>query len=244
MTRDEAKAALALYRPSGGDAGDPQIGAALALARRDPELARWLEGHSALHAVVREKFRQIQAPAGLQARLVAGRAAARKIIWFQRPALLTAAAAFVLLLGLAAFWLRSRDAHRLADFRVRMARTALRPYNMNMVTNDLNQIREYLRQNQAHGDYVLTKNLEKLPGDGCAILRWHNRRVSLVCFDLGHRQDLYLFVINRADLSDPPAAGAPRLARVGKLMTASWSDRDKTYLLAGAGDEAFLRKYL
>ena len=158
--------------------------------------------------------------------------------------MLTAAAAFVLLLGLAAFWLRPRDAHRLADFRVRMARTALRPYNMNMVTNDLNQIREYLRQNQAHGDYVLTKNLEKLPGDGCAILRWHNRQVSLVCFDLGNRQDLYLFVINRADLSDPPAAGAPRLARVGKLMTASWSDRDKTYLLAGAGDEAFLRKYL
>lgn len=214
------------------------------MARRDPELARWLEERAALHAAVREKFKQIQVPAGLEARIVAGHSVPRKIIWFQRPVSLAAAAALVLMIGLAAFWLWPNDENKFADFRVRMVRTAQRPYTVNMVTNDLNQIREYLRQNQAHSDYVLTKSLEQLPGDGCAILRWHNRKVSLVCFDLGHRQDLYLFVIDRADLSDPPAVRTPQLVRVGKLMTASWSDGNKSYLLAGAGDEAFLRKYL
>ena len=92
MRRDEARSVLALHRPGCGDAGDPRTAEALAMARRDPELARWLEERAALHAAVREKFKQIQVPAGLEARIVAGHSVPRKIIWFQRPVSLAAAA--------------------------------------------------------------------------------------------------------------------------------------------------------
>ena len=42
----------------------------------------------------------------------------------------------------------------------------------------------------------IVAELEKLPGEGCAILRWNDRPVSLICFDAGNDRDLFLFVIN------------------------------------------------
>ena len=40
MNHDEARQILLLYRPGTADAEDPQIAEALALAKREPELAR------------------------------------------------------------------------------------------------------------------------------------------------------------------------------------------------------------
>jgi hypothetical protein len=125
-----------------------------------------------------------------------------------------------------------------------MVRSAMRDYRMNLLTNDLNEIRRYLKENQAHGDYVLPKPLEKLPGTGCAILSWQGKRVSLVCFALNPRNDLLLFITDRRTVSDAPPAGKTQFTPVGKLMTASWSAADKVYLLAGPGDQEFLKQYL
>ena len=66
MNRDEAKNFLLLYRPGTADADDPQIAGALALAKRDPELARWLEEHCARQEALRAKFREITVPEGLK----------------------------------------------------------------------------------------------------------------------------------------------------------------------------------
>ena len=44
MNRDEAKRLLLAYRPDSQDEQDPEITAALALARSDPELQGWLSG--------------------------------------------------------------------------------------------------------------------------------------------------------------------------------------------------------
>ena len=115
---------------------------------------------------------------------------------------------------------------------------------MNLVTRDLNQIRDYLTKNSAPADYALTQNLATLPGEGCAILSWQGRKVSMVCLESREKKDLYLFVINRADLPSAPANASPQLAQVNKLMTATWSTPDKTYILAGQLDESTLRKYL
>jgi hypothetical protein len=212
------------------------------LSRRDPGLARWLEQRNALYQAIRSGLKQIEAPAGLKERIVAKRPAT--LIWWQLPSVLAAAAAAMLLLGLAAFWLAPRHQNQFATYRSRMVRTAMRTYTMNLVTNDLTQIRQYLAQHDGHADFVLTKALEQLPGDGCAIIRWHNRKVSLVCFDLGDKNDLYLFIINRADLPGAPASAEPQFMTVSKLMTASWTTADKTYVLAGPGDEEALRKFV
>jgi hypothetical protein len=242
VNNEQAQDVLTLYRPGIGEPADRETLNALELSRRDPGLARWLEQRNALYQAIRSGLKQIEAPAGLKERIVVARPA--NVIWWQRPVVLAAAAAVLLLLGLAAFWLAPRHQNQFATYRSRMVRTAMRAYTMNLVTNDLAQIRRYLAQHDGHADFVLTRALEQLPGDGCAIIRWHNRKVSLVCFDLGDKNDLYLFIINRADLPGAPAGAAPQFLTVSKLMTASWSAADKTYVLAGPGNEAALRKFL
>ena len=54
---------------------------------------------------------------------------------------------------------------------------------------------------------------------------------------------LFLFVLNRSAIKDPPPA-APRLAKVNALLTASWTQGDKAYVLAGPEEVNFLQKYL
>ena len=242
MNNEQAQDVLTLYRPGIGEPADWETLQALELSRRDLGLARWLERRNALYQAIHGALTQIEAPAGLKERIVAERPA--NIIWWQRPIVLAAAAAAMLLLGLAAFWLAPRHQNQFATYRSRMVRTAMRTYTMNLVTNDLIQIRQYLAQHDGHADFVLTKALERLPGDGCAIIRWHNRKVSLVCFDLGDKNDLYLFIINRADLPGAPASAEPQFLNVGKLMTASWTAAGKTYVLAGPGGEEALRKFV
>jgi hypothetical protein len=65
----------------------------------------------------------------------------------------------------------------------------------------------------------------------------------MVCFDRGDQQMLYLFVLDRAVLPDSPPA-TPELAPVNRLVTASWTHGNRTYLLAGPQDPDFARKYL
>ena len=84
MNRDEAKTILLLYRPGTADADDPQIAEALALAKQDPELARWLEEHCARQEALRAKFRQITVPAGLKEQIISEQAARSKPA-FRRP---------------------------------------------------------------------------------------------------------------------------------------------------------------
>jgi len=242
MNNEQAQDVLTLYRPGIGEPADWETLKALELSRRDPGLARWLDQRNAIYEAIRGGLKQIEAPAGLKERIVAQRPAT--IIWWQRPVLLAAAATVMLLLGLAAFWLAPRHQDQFATYRSRMVRAAMGNYEMNLVTNDVAQIRQYLAQHDGHADFVLTKAIEQLPGDGCAILRWHNRKVSLVCFDLGHKNDLYLFIMNRADLPGAPAGAQPQFFQVGKLMTASWTAAGKTYVLAGPGDEDALRKFV
>ena len=57
-------------------------------------------------------------------------------------------------------------------YRDRMVRTALRDYRMDLLNDDLDQIRQYLAQHGGQGDYILSQPLARLRGFGCAILSW------------------------------------------------------------------------
>ncbi|HVY69588.1 MAG TPA: hypothetical protein VHH73_06640 [Verrucomicrobiae bacterium] len=243
MDSQQARHILRLYRPDGPDQDDPEMLAALELAARDPELKAWLDQEMARQAVLRAKFREIVPPAGLKASILKQRPIAQKVISF--PALAALAASLALMAGLAVFWFSGGQSNHFSLYRDRMVSNALRNYRMNLVTRDLGQIRDYLRKNSAHGDYALTPQLAKLPGEGCAVLHWHGREVSMICLDAGAGKpdDLYLFVIDRGDVRSAPRDSAPNFAKVNKLMTASWSVGGKVYLLAGKGDEAALRRF-
>jgi hypothetical protein len=249
MNRHEAQEVLQFYRPGTGDAQDPELTAALEWVERDPELAKWFEENCALHEAIRAKFQQISVPAGLKEQILSEQKVRPITVWWRRPVVLAAAVA-ALLLGLAIVLLRAPpDEDSFEVFRRMMVRTALRNYRMDVETNDLNQIRAYLARTTAITNYVLPQSLQKVEAAGCVALTWHDKPVSMLCFRSGkplapgQKSDLFFFAIGRASVTGAPPADPPQFAKVNKLMTASWTQGDRVYLLAGPGDEAFLRKF-
>ena len=132
---------------------------------------------------------------------------------------------------------------RFANFQTRMVSQVLREYRMDLVTNDMQQIRQFMAQRGAPADYDVPQGLEHLQLTGGGLLKWRNHPVSMVCFDRGDKQMLFLFVMKRSGVKDPPPE-TPRVTRVHQMVTASWTRGDNTYVLAGPEDPDFVRKYL
>ena len=255
MNHDEAKTILLLYRPGPVDANDPEIAGALALAKQNPELARWLEEHCARQEALRAKFRQITAPAGLKEQIISEQVVLSKRTARREKLIAVAAAAIIVvsLVALAPFWLPNRTVatDTLAGYKIQMVSIALRgPYRMDLTTNDPEQIRAYFVQNQAPADYVLSAGLQKASVIGCAIEDWQTSKVSMICYRTGkplargQQSDLWLFVVDRTLLKDAPPPGPPRIASVNRLTTAVWSQGNKVYLLGTDGDARALQLYL
>ncbi len=258
MTIEEAKEVLLPYRHGTGDADDPQIAEALALAKQDAELARWLEAHCARQFVLGEKLRRITPPDGLLEQIISEQRAAQKRSIFERnPRLTVLACALVALICLfvaanpTEWWQKFRgpDQH-LAAYQQSMAGIALSPYTMAVTATDTEHIRAYLKQNNAPSDFVLNKTLQQTPMTGCAVESWHGAKVSMLCFHSNPANtkagasDLWLFVANRSLVNDSPEAAHPQLQRVNSLLIATWVDGDRLYMLARQGDLEDLKKFL
>ncbi len=244
MDSQQAKEILGLYRPGLDDAGDPFFAEALAEAQRDPELGRWLERQHGVDAALRRKFKQVAVPVGLEQQILSERKVIRPVIWSQRPVLLAAAAAAIVLAVVAGYRLRQTEPQNFGAFRKTMAQLVSGEYKMMLESKDLNVIQQFLAANHGPADYTLTKEMEKLTAEGCALINWHGQRVSLVCLERGADNDLFLFIIDRAALPDPPPGQTPQFARVGTMITASWTAGDNAYVLASKGSEDDLRKFL
>jgi hypothetical protein len=253
MNRDEAKLILLVYRP-GVDAEDPQIAGALALAKSDRALGDWLEGHYARQNALREKFRQISAPAKLKEQIISERAAFSRMDSRREKMVAVAAIAAIVvaLVVLAATYLPRRgvDVNTLANYQSQMIYVVTSGYGMNLATNDLPQIRDYLARNQSPADYILPAPLEKTAVTGCAIEDWQGKKVSMICFSTGkplppnQAGDLWLFVTDRASMKGAPDSTAPQFAKTGRIVIVTWTQGGKLYLLATEGDEQTIRKYL
>jgi hypothetical protein len=72
MTAQEAKEILWLYRGPIDDA-DPKFQEALAYARRDPELTKWLEEQRTCFEAIRSKLRDIEPPPALAEKIISRR---------------------------------------------------------------------------------------------------------------------------------------------------------------------------
>ena len=243
MRTSEAKQILLLYRPWLGEPPDTQTAEALALVAREPELKGWWENHLACQQALCAKFSEIPLPANLRASLLAERKTIRPAFWQRPPLWLAAAAACLLLMGVWALLLQPRIPDRFADFRARMVRNALRQYSMDIITNDMQEVRQFLAKRGAPADYALPNGLRRLSLTGGGYLKWRSQPVAMVCFDRGDKQMLFLFVLDRSVVKDAPPA-TPELTKVNKLVTASWSEGDKTYVLAGPEETDFVKKYL
>jgi hypothetical protein len=253
VNREEAKDILLLYRHHhAADAQDPQITEALALAKVDPELAKWLEMHCARQFVLREKFRQIPVPEGLKEQIISEHRASLRRAPQKRQLVLAAVLAFasLLLLGIVYFQSRPPAADTLAVFQNRMVSYALRGYAMDLLTSDSEKIRAFFKEKNSPADFVLPENLKSVAQSGCAVQGWRDGKVSMVCFRTGKplppgtESDLWLFVAEEQSVKGALPDAAPQISKVNSLVTATWVKDGKLYLLGLEGDETDIRKFL
>jgi hypothetical protein len=250
MTREEARRTLLLYRPGTADAEEPEIAEALALAKQDAELSRWLDQHCAQQEILRAKVRSIPVPAGLKEQIISERPFPAQKRFERRALLLAAASVGVILIvwRAAVLWQQPPSDDTFAIYRHRMVSAALRGYSMDFESGNPEQIRDYLARQKAAENYEVPAGLQKATATGCAIKDWQGAKVAMLCFRAGPpaaavgKSDIWLFVVDRASVKDAPAAGSTEFARVNKLMTATWTQGDKLYLLGAAGDEQEIRR--
>lgn len=245
ITREQAKEILSTRQPGQPETADAELAEALRLTERDSALRQWWEEHQRFDARVRAALQSIPVPPDLAGRIIAGRPAPtlrlpppRRWLWG-----LAAAAAVVAFAAWLVWWSQPAGP-QFPTFRIRMARNALREYRMDIQTNDLAAIQQFLAQNRAPAQYALKPAMQALPGLGCGVLRWQNQPVSMICFDRGQGQILWLFVAERGAVAGAPAGREPVFASVGRLSTAAWSEGELVYLLAAVGDRQLLEKFL
>lgn len=254
MNRDEVKLILALYRPWADDANAPEFAGAIAATKQDAELREWFERHCAGHQAIRASLKRIAAPAGLKEQIISERRAALAAEGWRRRSVVAGVVCAVAMLVLVTFKFiepgSGRSEMSYESYRTRMVKTAMRNYGMDLETNDVRVITNYLAQHQGHADYQLPPPLANATNTGCGVLTWQGHPVSMVCFHSGRplppgqKTDLFLFVIPSNVATSPPAADQPQFAHVNTFTTASWMHDGLIYLLATPGDEAFLRKFL
>lgn len=240
MSNAEAKKILIACRPGTEDVRTPEAREALEMTRRDAELLQWWERQRIWHDAMRDSFGSIPVPARLQERILA-RAKIIEVPWWRQRFVWQAAALLMLLATLAVLLLPSRREDTFQTFRSRMVRSVLRTYSMDIVTNDMLQIRKHLATNQAPADYILPPGLDKLPALGGAALGWQDRRASMVCLDSQTNGTLFLFVVDGSAVRHAPST--PEFAAIKSLMTVSWSAGGKTYVLAGSGSRDWLQSF-
>jgi hypothetical protein len=152
MTREEARLILQSCRLGGQDAADPQFAEALALAKRDPELAAWFEQERKFDTLVGGSLRQVRAPARLKAEILAlGKSVEspaespisvwwRNLFSWNSPVSWAMASAIVVLLGLVIFWKKPESPGRFADFSAQMVQAAVNdPHHVDAGASDLKQ---------------------------------------------------------------------------------------------------------
>jgi hypothetical protein len=193
---------------------------------------------------MRRALREVPVPAGLRERVLAAGLKVRRMPWWRTAAGMAAmAAALVVLLGLtAAGWWRPGAEDRFAHLRTRMVRTASRQYRMDIETSDMAQVCRHLAERGAPADYEVPAGLGRLKLTGGGRLKWRGTDVSMVCFDRGDRAMLFLFVLDRAAINDPPPETA-RAVPLNSLATLSWSRGNRTCLLAGPDEAGFAERY-
>lgn len=162
-----------------------------------------------------------------------------------RPAL--AIAACIALLGLVAgLWLNRAPTAApgsFAAYRADMAQFLRTFPKLDIATDRLPEVHEWLRQQHPLTQANVPRALEQFPSIGCRTVEWQGKKLALVCF-MVEGQVVHLFVMPRNTFPDANTFANPQIAKVGSLNTASWSSGDNQYLLVTQADKALLQKLL
>jgi hypothetical protein len=244
MTRETAKFILRAYRLDGQDQSDPQFAEALEMAQRDPELARWFAEEQEVDRRLARSFGSFPTPPDLAAQLLAVQKVVVVPFWQRRPVWLAAAAAIVMLLGLVFVTRGPRPGAALAaNAPAELLRLAEQGPHINFMAASFPDLQKWLREQPQPADFTLPERLQTRRFEGCRILDWQGRRVTMLCLDLAGKH-VDLFVLDASQLPSLPASGQPQFARVGEISTATWTRDGKTFLLAGKFEPKEVQAYL
>ncbi len=249
MDNDRAKILLSAYRSDGADASDPVFAEALAQAERDPELTRWFAEERALDDRMHAALRSVRPPANLRDALLLTAKVSRMPTpraWWTRPAWLAIAAAIVLFAGLAFVALRPHSTpFTIAGVTSEIGRLhRAERISLGAMTSDPEQIQRWLKEHGGPHDFTAPTGLTSQMRLGCQVLDINGNKVSLVCFQIEGGQLVHLLVMDRRRLADPPVIGKPIMLQEGELAFATWSEGDRTYVLASKIGADELRKFL
>jgi uncharacterized membrane protein YbaN (DUF454 family) len=235
MNNQEAKLILQAYRSGGRDAFDPLFAEALEQARRDPELQKWFAEEHALDSQIQSKLRSaVTVPRHLKSNLLALRKITRPVPWWFQPMKLAAAAAVVLLIGLAAFLLLPPKPAQLVLFREKMVRYSMQEHgHITFESPDIAKIQQWLQARGVDANFELPAGLQGKPAQGCRVVDWKGHQATMICFVLEDGKHMDLFVMDRAGLPGFLESGAPQIVKTDGLMMATWAKGGKVYLLTG-----------
>jgi hypothetical protein len=246
MDNQQARFILQAFRPDGQDACDPMFREALEQARRDPELAAWLENERLLDAAIAAKLKSVPPPATLKTDILAGGKIVRSRGWRQRRSVLALAASIALLLSLVVFWTRPPVAPSSPDYagyQRDMERFLDGLNRLDLKTTDLSRIKGFVAGRGGPASFTLPPALEKLEALGCRVISWHERKVTLLCFRPERGPALHLLIVNCDELPGAPHPAQPQFAQLGQWHTATWADGKHLYLLADSSGQTPLQAF-
>jgi hypothetical protein len=250
MNLDEAKYLLAACRSGEVDKSDPAIAPALELARKDPDLGRWLAEQQAFDHAVSQKIKAVPAPKGLKASILQGPKLMLPPSRFQnwRRAVLATAALFTLGLFLVQTFRSPPVApNDFSQFRNFVAHHLSGGYQRTHLSQSEEDVRKWLKEQGGPSDFGLTRGLARLRMLGCDVVSWYGANVTLVCFQTGRGgagEQVHLIVLKRTDYPNTPEMGSPQFSQYGDWVIASWSQGAYSFVLGGIGDSETLKKYL
>lgn len=234
MDNERARFILQACRPGGADANDPQFAEALEQARRDPALAKWFDEQQALDEAIAAKLESAPVPRDLKSSILAARTVVRPPAWWRRPATLAWAACLALLLSLGGLWFKANTGY--AAYHRDMVEAVASLDSLDLQESDIGKIQRWLGAARAPSRFALPAGLQELAGLGCRVLDWRGKKVTLICFcddSKGLRDKVHLLVIDTRNLPGARPGPKPQFEENGHIATASWSDEEYTYILAG-----------
>jgi hypothetical protein len=258
VNSQEAKQILLLYRPA-VDREDPDFAEALAVTKSDAELNTWFQQHCAFQNAASCAFNDIRVPEGLKEQILSERKA-HLTLTSRRRALVGACAVLVIAFcGFLTFRSLVPPSPKLdysfGNFHTNMIAKIIRyPEKMDIYTNDLQAIRAKLAD-KGQSNLVFTATVDKIvgmpnvAGTGGKSLEWQEKHVAMICLTSGKagvpkEGDLFLFIVDTNAIKGAPTGSAPVVTQVRRgIVSGSWTSGDKTYILAGLGDETFLKQY-
>jgi hypothetical protein len=197
---------------------------------------------------MRDAIRSVEPPAHLRESILA----AAKVAPIEPPKFsrfstvwLAIAAGIVLAAGALFFFAPRGGKLDLAALDARIPKlTSVHEHSFASAKGNMDAARAWLHQHGGAYDFVFPKGLTALGGMECEVLAIEKVNVTILCFQAGNGHTAHLYVVDRSQLANPPPTGTPEMRQLGDYATASWTQGDRSYVLAQRGDIAELSRIL